>query len=68
MNSNWSGLFNSEEDDVSKTLRKIFNKDESVFSRYSAKLAKMLSIDRESGGVNLMLFIRCWLRGRVYLV
>lgn len=50
MNSNWSGLFNTEEDDVSKTLRKIFNKDESFLSRYSAKLAKMLSIDRESEG------------------
>ena len=50
MNSNWFGLFNAEEDDVSIALRKIFNRDENILSRYSAKLARMLGRDRDSGG------------------
>jgi hypothetical protein len=50
MNSNWFGLFNAEEDDVSIVLRKIFNRDENVLSRISARLARMLGRDRESGG------------------
>ena len=48
MNSNWFGLFNAEEDDVSKTLRKIFDRDENFLSRFSARVAKMLG--RDSGG------------------
>lgn len=50
MNSNWSGLFNTEENDVSKSLRKILNKDESIFSIYAAKLSKMMSTERETSG------------------
>ncbi len=42
MNSNWNGLFNVEEDDVSKVLRKIFDRDENILSRISAKVAKLL--------------------------
>ncbi|MDX2506777.1 MAG: peroxidase family protein [Gammaproteobacteria bacterium] len=39
MNSNWYGLFNHEEDRVSKILRRIFDKDENLFSKASAKVA-----------------------------
>ena len=39
MNANWNGLFNQEEDRVSKILRRIFGQDENFFSRLSAKLA-----------------------------
>ncbi|MDX1408326.1 MAG: peroxidase family protein, partial [Saprospiraceae bacterium] len=42
MNANWFGLFNHNEDDVSKVLRRIFNRDESIFSRASSKIARML--------------------------
>ena len=47
MNANWFGLFNHNEDDVSKVLRKIFNRDENIFSRASSKIARMLG--REGG-------------------
>ncbi len=50
MNSNWFGLFNVEEDDVSVVLRKVFNRDENFMSRASARLARMLGRDRDSGG------------------
>ncbi len=39
MNSNWYGLFNHEEDRVSKILKRLFNKDENILSRKSAKAA-----------------------------
>lgn len=39
MNANWFGLFDQEEDRVSKILRRIFGQDENFFSRASAKLA-----------------------------
>jgi hypothetical protein len=45
MNSNWFGLFNVEEDDVSIVLRKIFDRDENALSRFSAKMARMLGSD-----------------------
>jgi hypothetical protein len=48
MNSNWFGLFNVEEDEVSQVLRKMFDKDENVLSRNSAKLAA--HYDREAEG------------------
>jgi hypothetical protein len=41
MNSNWFGLFNMEEDSVSQVLRKIFERDENILSRTSAKLARL---------------------------
>ena len=50
MNSNWFGLFNVEEDDVSVVLRKIFNRDENFLSRASGRLARMMGRDRDSGG------------------
>jgi hypothetical protein len=43
MNSNWFGLFNQGEDRVSKVLRRIFNKDESLLSRVSERLAGWFS-------------------------
>ena len=43
MNANWYGLFNHEEDRVSKVLRRILNKDENLFSRTSAKVAGWFS-------------------------
>ena len=39
MNSNWFGLFNLEESRVSKILRRIVNRDESIISRISSKFA-----------------------------
>ncbi|MBR9910958.1 MAG: oxygenase [Gammaproteobacteria bacterium] len=48
MNSNWFGLFNVEEDSVSQVLRKIFNRDENILSRTSAKLASLF--DRKGEG------------------
>jgi hypothetical protein len=47
MNSNWSGLFNVEESDVSRVLRRVFGQDENLLSRYSARLARWF--DREGG-------------------
>ncbi len=40
MNSNWFGLFNVEEGDVSRVLRRIFDQDEHIFSRYAARMAR----------------------------
>jgi len=48
MNSNWFGLFNVEEDAVSQVLKKIFERDENVLSRTSAKLARLF--DRKVEG------------------
>lgn len=45
MNSNWFGLFNTEESDVSQVLKKIFNQDENVLSRISSRLADIFSGD-----------------------
>jgi len=39
MNSNWFGLFNHEEDRVSKLLRRALNRDENFLSRVSGKMA-----------------------------
>jgi hypothetical protein len=43
MNSNWFGLFNQGEDRVSKLLRRILNKDESLLSRVSERVAGWFS-------------------------
>lgn len=48
MNSNWFGLFNTEEDDVTVVLRRIFNQNENIFSRISATVAGWLG--RKPGG------------------
>ena len=39
MNSNWYGLFDLEESEVSATLRGIVNQDNNAFSRFSSQLA-----------------------------
>ena len=43
MNANWYGLFNQQENRVSKIVRRILNKDESLLSRTSAKVAGWFS-------------------------
>jgi hypothetical protein len=48
MNANWFGLFNVEEDDVSATLRSIFDQDQNLLTRTSAKVAGWLG--RNEGG------------------
>ncbi len=55
MNSNWFGLFNVEEDDVTVVLRKIFNRDENIFSRASARLAGLFG-RTEKGDADNMLY------------
>jgi len=42
MNANWYGLFNQEQSDVSRVLRKILNRDDSLLSRLSANAAGSL--------------------------
>ena len=48
MNSNWFGLFNLDEDDVSVVLRKMFDQDENFLSRTSSRIARMLGLEPES--------------------
>ena len=43
MNSNWFGLFNLEEDRVSKVLRHILHEDQNFFSLVSGKVASWFS-------------------------
>jgi hypothetical protein len=52
MNSNWFGLFNLEEDRVSKVLRRILDKNENVLSRTSAKVADRISDSSDAGKAN----------------
>ncbi|MEN8174388.1 MAG: peroxidase family protein [Pseudomonadota bacterium] len=52
MNSNWFGLFNQGEDQVSKVLRRILNQDESFFSRLSEKLAGWFSDSTDAKEAN----------------
>lgn len=42
MNSNWFGLFDLEEDPVSKVLKRILDRDQNLFSRASATVAGWL--------------------------
>jgi len=42
MNSNWFGLFNQNEDRVSKVLRRIVGSDENLLSRVSGRITAML--------------------------
>jgi hypothetical protein len=48
MNSNWFGLFNLEEDNVSIVLRSIFDRDKNILSRTAAKLSGRLA-DNDGG-------------------
>lgn len=43
MNSNWFGLFNQNEDRVSKVLRRILSRDENFLSRWASKIAGWFS-------------------------
>jgi hypothetical protein len=52
MNSNWFGLFNQNEDNVSKVLRRLVNRDENVLSRWSGKLAGALGRSRDAAASN----------------
>lgn len=52
MNSNWSGLFNSEEGKVSQVLKKIFNQDENFLSRISERLARLIGRRGEDDKAN----------------
>jgi len=42
MNSNWFGLFNLEENEVSVVLRNILDRDENILSRVSGGIARLL--------------------------
>ncbi len=44
MNANWFGLFNLEENDVSLVLKKIFDKEQNIFSRTSSRIARTLGM------------------------
>ncbi len=48
MNSNWFGLFNIGEDDVSTVLKKMFDQDKNFLSRMSSKVARMLGLEPKS--------------------
>ncbi len=52
MNSNWFGLFNQNENRMSKVLRRIFSKDESFLTRWSTKLAGLFSDSDNSKKAN----------------
>ena len=52
MNSNWFGLFNQNEDHVSKLLRRVVNRDEGLMSRLSGKLANALSGSNDAAKSN----------------
>ena len=48
MNSNWFGLFNLEEDDVSVILRKMVGQDKNIFSRISSDISRRLGMGGET--------------------
>ena len=48
MNSNWFGLFNLEQDDVSVVLQKMFNQDSNFLSRISSRISRMLGLEPRS--------------------
>ena len=52
MNSNWFGLFNQEEDRVSKILRRILSRDENFLSRVSTKVAGWFSDSSDAKKAN----------------
>ena len=52
MNSNWYGLFNSDEDRVSKILRRILKKDKNLLSETSAKAADKLANSSDAKKAN----------------
>ncbi|MBL4828181.1 MAG: hypothetical protein JKY66_10815 [Spongiibacteraceae bacterium] len=54
MNSNWFGLFNLEESNVTAVLRKIFNRDKNILSRASGKIAGLLGKDSQGDKSNAL--------------
>ncbi len=52
MNSNWFGLFNQNENNVSKVLRRMVNRDESLFSRWSGKITRVLGGSPDAAASN----------------
>ena len=54
MNSNWFGLFNLEEDNVSQVLRKMFDQESNILSRSSEKLARKYDTDGEGDVSNTL--------------
>lgn len=52
MNSNWYGLFNQKEDNVSKVLRRLVNRDESLLSRWAGKLSNVLGSSDNAAASN----------------
>jgi len=52
MNSNWFGLFNQNEDNVSKVLRRLVNRDENLLSRWSGKIARKLGGSTDAAASN----------------
>ncbi|MGQ7845262.1 peroxidase family protein [Granulosicoccus sp. 3-233] len=52
MNSNWFGLFNQNEDRVSKTLRRIVNRDENFLSRSAGNLSRTLGQSGKAAASN----------------
>lgn len=52
MNSNWFGLFNQNEDRVSKLLRRIVNRDENFLSRWAGKLSGALGRSNDAAASN----------------
>lgn len=52
MNSNWFGLFNQNENRVSRVLRRILSRDESFLSRWSDKLAGLFADSDNSKKAN----------------
>src|SRR5690606_17458930 len=52
MNSNWFGLFDLEESEVSQVLRRIVGQDESLLSRLSARAAGWLGRNSEGDASN----------------
>lgn len=55
MNSNWFGLFNVEEGDVTVALRKILGQDKNLLSRTSTQLARLFG-RKEAGDKNNLLY------------
>lgn len=52
MNSNWFGLFNSEEDDVSQALRSIVGEEENLLSRTAGRLSAWLGREQRGDSGN----------------
>ncbi|NND93138.1 MAG: oxygenase [Granulosicoccus sp.] len=52
MNSNWFGLFNQKEDNVSKVLRRLLGRDENILSRWSAGISRRLGRSADSAASN----------------